>query len=70
MSQPAGEGVPTLELHDVSKALGQVIALRSGSLTKATSSRPETDYTVEANNTVVLGDPYKFNKDNIDQFKF
>jgi rhamnose transport system substrate-binding protein len=28
------------------------------------------DYTVEANNTVVLGDPYKFNKDNIDQFKF
>jgi rhamnose transport system substrate-binding protein len=28
------------------------------------------EYTVGANNTVVLGDPYKFNKDNIDQFKF
>jgi rhamnose transport system ATP-binding protein len=33
MSQPAGEDFPTLELHDVSKAFGQVIALRSGSLT-------------------------------------
>jgi rhamnose transport system ATP-binding protein len=28
------------------------------------------EYTVGADNTVVLGDPYKFNKDNIDQFKF
>jgi len=28
------------------------------------------EYTVGANKTVVLGDPYKFNKDNIDQFKF
>ncbi|HEY5178181.1 MAG TPA: rhamnose ABC transporter substrate-binding protein [Dermatophilaceae bacterium] len=27
-------------------------------------------FTVEANNTVLLGDPYKFNKDNIDQFNF
>jgi rhamnose transport system substrate-binding protein len=25
---------------------------------------------VEANKTVVLGDPFKYNKDNIDQFKF
>jgi rhamnose transport system substrate-binding protein len=28
------------------------------------------EYAVGANKTVVLGDPYKFNKDNIDQFKF
>jgi rhamnose transport system substrate-binding protein len=27
-------------------------------------------FTVGANNTVLLGDPYKFNKDNIDQFNF
>ena len=27
-------------------------------------------FTVGANNTVLLGDPYKFNKDNIDQFSF
>jgi rhamnose transport system ATP-binding protein len=33
MSQPAGDEIPTLELRDVSKAFGQVIALRSGSLT-------------------------------------
>src|SRR5207342_1017194 len=33
MSQLAGEEIPTLELRDVSKAFGQVIALRSGSLT-------------------------------------
>src|SRR5688572_31530797 len=32
VSAPA-EGTPTLELRDVSKAFGQVIALRSGSLT-------------------------------------
>ena len=25
-------------------------------------------FTVGANNTVLLGDPYRFNKDNIDQF--
>ena len=29
MSQPAGDEIPTLELRDVSKAFGQVIALRS-----------------------------------------
>jgi rhamnose transport system substrate-binding protein len=28
------------------------------------------EFTVGANNTVVLGDPFKFNKDNIDQFNF
>ena len=28
------------------------------------------DYTVGADKTVVLGDPFKFNKNNIDQFKF
>ena len=28
------------------------------------------EYTVAADKTVVLGDPTKFNKDNIDQFKF
>ena len=28
------------------------------------------EYTVGADKTVVLGDPFKFNKDNIDQFKF
>ena len=33
MSQPAGDEIPTLELRDVSKAFGQVVALRSGSLT-------------------------------------
>ena len=27
-------------------------------------------FTVGANNTVLLGDPYKFNKGNIDQFNF
>jgi len=28
------------------------------------------EYTVGADGTVLLGDPFKFNKDNIDQFKF
>jgi rhamnose transport system substrate-binding protein len=28
------------------------------------------DFTVGADHTVLLGDPFKFNKDNIDQFKF
>jgi rhamnose transport system substrate-binding protein len=28
------------------------------------------EYTVGADKTVVLGDPFKFNKDNIDQFDF
>ena len=28
------------------------------------------DFTVDANKTVLLGDPFKFNKENIDQFKF
>jgi rhamnose transport system substrate-binding protein len=28
------------------------------------------EYTVGADNTVVLGDPFKFNQDNIDQFDF
>ena len=28
------------------------------------------EYTVGADATVLLGDPYKFNKDNIDNFKF
>ena len=62
MSQPANQGVPTLELRDVSKACGQVIALRSGSLTLYPGSIHDR--------TVVLGDPFKFNKENIDQFDF
>lgn len=62
MSQPANQGVGTLQLHDVSKAFGQVIALRSGSLTLYPG--PIHD------KTVVLGDPFKFNKENIDQFDF
>ena len=33
MASAPAEGTPTLELRDVSKAFGQVIALRSGSLT-------------------------------------
>ena len=33
MTSGRGEGTPSLELRDVSKAFGQVIALRSGSLT-------------------------------------
>src|SRR5215211_9190352 len=33
MSQRPDQRVPTLDLHDVSKAFGPVIALRSGSLT-------------------------------------
>ena len=32
MPQPADQGVPTLELHDVSKAFGPVVALRSGNV--------------------------------------
>ena len=28
------------------------------------------EFTVGANATVLLGEPYKFNKDNIDQFNF
>ena len=28
------------------------------------------EYTVDADKSVVLGDPFKFNKDNIDQFDF
>ena len=33
MGSAPGEGTPALELRDVSKAFGPVIALRSGSLT-------------------------------------
>src|SRR4249920_752047 len=33
MASAPADGTPTLELRDVSKAFGQVIALRSGSLT-------------------------------------
>lgn len=92
MPQPADQGVPTLELHDVSKAFGPVVALRSGNVvlhpgsihalvgengagksTWSRSSRVSIIATRGPSNWKAnpsLGDPFKFNKENIDQFDF
>ena len=59
--------------------LGYLAAYATASLIKGEITGKQGDtftagklgkFTVDANNTVLLGDPYKFNKDNIDQFNF
>jgi len=59
--------------------LGYLAAYATASLIKGEITGKQGDtftagklgkFTVGANNTVLLGDPYKFNKDNIDQFNF
>jgi rhamnose transport system substrate-binding protein len=59
--------------------LGYLAAYATAALIKGDITGKEGDtftagtlgkFTVGANGTVLLGDPYKFNKDNIDQFNF
>lgn len=77
MAPPSQPPTVALELRDVSKAFGSVIALRSSSLTLQRGSihalvgeNGAGKSTLVKDGTVLLGDPYKFNKDNIGDFDF
>ena len=53
-------------LTSASLIKGEITGKHSDTFTAGKLGR----FTVGANNTVLLGDAYKFNKDNIDQFNF